>query len=99
MPRKNSVVEGDGQPGRMPPRMGAAQRAPGLKGYATVRRPRTNELRGGFRRENQYPDREKVFNCGAACQTARDPEGTRVYRRKRRVANRPDPEGTPANLP
>src|SRR5450759_5147886 len=53
MPRKNSVVEGDGKPGRMPPRMGAAQRAPGLKGYATMLRRRINELRGGFRRENQ----------------------------------------------
>src|ERR1017187_8956680 len=32
-------------------------------------------------------------------QAARDPEGTRVYRRPLRVANAPDPEGTPAILP
>src|ERR1035437_7660052 len=42
-----------GKPGRMPPRMGAAQRAPGLKGYATVLRRRINELRRGFRREHR----------------------------------------------
>ena len=46
------MVEWDGQPGKMPPRMGAAQRAPRLKGYATVLRRRINEVRMGFRREH-----------------------------------------------
>jgi len=43
MPRTGSVAEWDGKPGRMPPRMWAAQRAPRLKGYATVLRRRINE--------------------------------------------------------
>src|ERR1017187_2558514 len=35
---------------KIPPRMGAAQGAPRLKGYATVHRRRGNELRMGCRR-------------------------------------------------
>src|ERR1019366_178958 len=57
MPRKGFVAEWEGKPGRMPPRMGAAQRAPRLKGYATVLRRRINELRGGFRKEPQQQER------------------------------------------